>query len=65
MYEFYIILSNSTRKLSWREITKMLIAVIKVNLFFGTLSFLMRVGVSRRACTVPQRALKIRGHTRR
>jgi len=26
------ILSNSTRKLSWSEITKMLIAVLKINL---------------------------------
>jgi len=39
------ILSNSTRKLSWLEITKMLIAVLKdkfivlVIIIFGTLSF--------------------------
>ena len=41
------ILSNSTRKLLWFEITKMLIVVLKINLLWlfiilsGTLSFLI------------------------
>ena len=37
------ILSNSTRKLSWFEITEMMIAVLKITvsfiIIFGTLSF--------------------------
>ena len=43
------ILSNSTRKLSWFEIAKMLIAVLKnkffelFNIIFGTFSFIYKL----------------------